>query len=275
MKCLIGIMQGRLLPPISGRIQAFPAERWKDEFSIARELNLDCIEFIFDGEDYFRYPLMSDDGIKEIKRLESENGVKILSVCGDYFMNFPLHRGNKTKTDNSISILQKLIERCSMLNVTEIVIPCVDKSKFRSLKEIERFETAVKECLPLAEKYNINITLETDLSPRNFLVLLQKFNSPMIKVNYDIGNSAALGYNPEEEINTYGKWITDVHIKDRILGGGTVPLGEGNANFHVVFEKLREIKFPGIFIFQSARKKEGEEKETIKEYIEFVKQYIH
>ena len=90
----IGIMQGMLLPPIQGRIQAFPAERWKEEFSIAKGLNLDCIEFIFDREDYFRHPLM-DDRIKEIRRLESESGVKVLSVCGDYFMNFSFHRGNK------------------------------------------------------------------------------------------------------------------------------------------------------------------------------------
>ena len=28
----IGIMQGRLVPPVKGRIQAFPSERWRDEF---------------------------------------------------------------------------------------------------------------------------------------------------------------------------------------------------------------------------------------------------
>ena len=48
----IGIMQGRLLPPVNNAIQAFPKENWQKEFPIASELNLDCIEFIFDGENY-------------------------------------------------------------------------------------------------------------------------------------------------------------------------------------------------------------------------------
>ena len=29
----ISIMQGRLVPPIDGRIQTFPRERWRDEFA--------------------------------------------------------------------------------------------------------------------------------------------------------------------------------------------------------------------------------------------------
>ena len=49
-------------------------------------------------------------------------------------------------------------------------------------------------------------------------------------INYDIGNSACLGYDPEEEINNYGDRIYNVHIKDRLLHGSTVPLGSGNAD---------------------------------------------
>ena len=41
-------------------------------------------------------------------------------------------------------------------------------------------------------------------------------------VNYDTGNSAALGYDPDEEFKSYGHKITDLHIKDRLLGTGPV-----------------------------------------------------
>ena len=44
-------MQGRLLPKYKGRYQAHPFGYWQDEFPIASELGLDCIEFIFD---YYR-----------------------------------------------------------------------------------------------------------------------------------------------------------------------------------------------------------------------------
>ena len=45
-------MQGRLLPKYKRRYQAFPKNSWKDEFKIAKQLELDLIEFIFDFEDY-------------------------------------------------------------------------------------------------------------------------------------------------------------------------------------------------------------------------------
>ena len=47
----IGVMQGRLLPKYQGRYQAHPVGYWQDEFIAAREVGLDCIEFILDYND--------------------------------------------------------------------------------------------------------------------------------------------------------------------------------------------------------------------------------
>ena len=38
----------------------------------------------------------------------------------------------------------------------------------------------------------------------------------MIKVNYDSGNSASLGYDPTDEFAAYGERVGSVHIKDRV-----------------------------------------------------------
>ena len=272
-KNLIGIMQGRLLTPINNRIQAFPVERWHEEFLIAKELGLDCIEFIFEGEDFRKHPLMRKEGIDTIKKTETETGVRVLSVCADYFMDFPLHKGDQI--GKNISVLKELISNSSLLGVRDIIIPCVDHSRISNPEEMTQFESSLNRCIPLAEKYSINITLEADLPPEDFLSLLNRFKSHCIKVNYDMGNSAFLGYNPGKEIDAYGRWITDVHIKDRVYKGGTVPLGNGNVDFQVVFNKLREMNFSGIYIFQSARKETGREKETIKEYMKFIEQYLN
>jgi len=37
---LLGIMQGRLVPPVEGRFQAFPRDRWTAEFPRAAEAGL-------------------------------------------------------------------------------------------------------------------------------------------------------------------------------------------------------------------------------------------
>ena len=54
----IGVMQGRLLPKYKGRYQAHPLGYWQDEFYIAKDLGLDCIEFILDYENAELNPLM-------------------------------------------------------------------------------------------------------------------------------------------------------------------------------------------------------------------------
>jgi hypothetical protein len=45
---LIDIMQGRLLPKYQKRYQVHPVRYWQKEFSIAKEIGLNYIEFIFD-----------------------------------------------------------------------------------------------------------------------------------------------------------------------------------------------------------------------------------
>ncbi len=45
----VGIMQGRLSPPVGGRIQSFPVQTWADEFPRAREAGLASIECIYEG----------------------------------------------------------------------------------------------------------------------------------------------------------------------------------------------------------------------------------
>jgi len=45
----IGIMQGRLGPPVEGRFQSFPRAHWAEEFPRAAEAGLGAIEWIYDS----------------------------------------------------------------------------------------------------------------------------------------------------------------------------------------------------------------------------------
>ncbi len=63
----IGIMQGRLVPPTDNRIQCFPRERWADEFALASQAGLDCIEWIYDLYGADVNPLATDAGVEKLK----------------------------------------------------------------------------------------------------------------------------------------------------------------------------------------------------------------
>jgi L-ribulose-5-phosphate 3-epimerase UlaE len=253
----IGIMQGRLLPKFMNRYQAHPMGYWEKEFIIAKEIGISYVEFILDHNDYEVNPLMSDLGIIEIEKIIQKTGVGVRSVCADLFMEAPLHSENNSISNTSKEILLKLIENSAKLGITDIVIPCVDQSTLKGESDQNRLIENLSESIELATKLNINLALETDLAPIPFLDLLNKLDSDVIKVNYDIGNSASLGFDIFEEFKLYGNRISDIHIKDRELGGGSVVLGAGNANFKSFFEVFSTLNFKGPIVMQVYRDDEG------------------
>ena len=119
------------------------------------------------------------------------------------------------------------------------------------------------------------ISLEADLPPKELLLLVERFHHPFLKITYDSGNSSSLGYDSYEEITTYGKYLSNVHIKDRVFKGTTVSLGKGDADFGKLFRGLKEQGYQGSFTLQAAREEDNKEQETITSYIEFIKRYIN
>jgi L-ribulose-5-phosphate 3-epimerase len=272
VKNLIGIMQGRLLPKYQGRYQAHPVQYWQNEFSIARQIGLDCIEFILDYNEVEHNPLVRDGGISEIKRTINETDVQVKTICADYFMEQPLHSSDNEVAEQSLSVLRKLLVSAEQLGVTDIVIPCVDQSSLNEEKSKRRFFSVIQSVMEDVENKGINLSLEMDLPPKPFKNLLDKFQSKNITVNYDIGNSASLGFDPVAELDSYGYLISDIHIKDRVLGGGSVVLGQGDADFDRFFDKLTEFDYSGPFIMQAYRDDEGIS--VFKKQLDWISQYL-
>lgn len=276
----LGIIQGRLLPPVKNRIQAFPAEHWREEFSLCRQLGIACLEWIFEHETAEMNPLSSDPGIQEMLRVQEQYGVLISSVLADYFMVKRLFGKDKMEVKEAVDTLNFLIVQCHKCHIPIVEIPFVDSSALRTAQDREDVVHNLKEPLKYAQRYGIQLSLETSLTPREFKEFICVFASPFVKVNYDMGNSASLGYDPKEEIGLLGEYIANVHIKDRIKCGGTVPLGSGNTDFRAVFKALKDINYAGDFMLQGARQDlKGSEapkdiKETINAYISFVRPFL-
>jgi L-ribulose-5-phosphate 3-epimerase len=253
-----GIMQGRLLPKYKGRYQAFPINTWEKEFKLASMLNLSSIEFILDYHEFENNPLMSKAGLTRIKQAVSESAVDVKSVCADYFMDNTFHSNEIIQNQQSKLVLSRLIDNCSLIGVTDIVIPCVDQASLNTHEKKDLFCENIQEATKQANELNINIALELDLKPPEVLELLGKIGSKSVTINYDLGNSASQGYDVEEEFSVYGKYITDIHIKDRVFRGGPVVLGKGNVDFKNFFISLKKYNVtPNLFIFQAFRDDEG------------------
>lgn len=254
----VGIMHGRLLPPFEGRFQTFPAERWRDEFAYAGKAGLASIEWIYETYHEAENPLSSDAGIAEIHRLSAESGVKVRSICADYYMQALLVSDGKVEKKQAAH-LHWLLERAALLGAIYVILPFVDQSAIRTQDDRRALGELLADVLPHAARLGVEIHLETDFPPEVFAALLTEFAHPSLKANYDIGNSASLGFDPEVELKILRPWLGSVHVKDRVLGGGTVPLGTGNAKLETCFRLIVEAGYNRPFIMQVARGIEGDE----------------
>jgi len=163
------------------------------------------------------------------------------------------------------------------LDIKILEIPLVDSSSLKNKDNENQLIVNLQEVIPFAENYNVALTLETDLPPQTFKEFLLRFDNPNVKANYDTGNSASLGYNVVEELLTLGSWIKNIHIKDRLYRGPTVPLGTGDADFDSFFTTLSQINYSGDLIIQGASEPKDSRinpEETCSKYYEFIKQYV-
>ena len=275
---ILGIVQGRLSPPVDNQIQAFPLDHWKGEFSLYNQLGLSYFDWLFKYETVSKNPLSSDKGIEEIKDLCKEHNVWINAVLSDYFMVKKLF--GKEDVREAIKTLYFLIDQCSKCGISKIVIPFVDNASINAKEDKKQIVKNLAGPIEYANKKNIDILIESSLNPNELRDFITSFEPLKIKINYDMGNSTGLGYNPKEEINMTGEFFGSVHIKDKIKGGGTVPLGTGDVDFKTVFNELNKIGYNDKFILETARQdlEDSEIKkdrtETIKNYISFLKPYL-
>ena len=251
----IGFIQGRLSPIVNGQIQAFPWNFWMDEFSIAKDNDFKIIEWTLDQHQLYKNPIMTYEGRKLIKNLSNKYGISILSLTGDCFMQSPFFKVGKTLFKNLIQDLKNIIISCADLGLKFIVFPLVDNGRLENKKQ----ENLLKEGLALVDdlllKNKIKIIFESDFSPNKLKSFIYDFSPNNYGINYDIGNSAAFGYSYRDEFSAYGERILNVHIKDRLLDGGTVPLGQGNADIPAVIRSLNSSGYSGNYILQTAREK--------------------
>jgi hexulose-6-phosphate isomerase len=255
----IGIIQGRLLPPEGDRLQSFPAGRWLDEFALAASVPLDSIEWIYEVHGAAENPIATAGGIEQLETLTNGYGVAVRSVCADYFMDRPFVRVTESERDDSEEVLVWLLGQCGRRQIERVVLPFVDRARITDAGDRQVVGELLSRLLRVLDRTGVELHLETDLPPREFAELLAGCDHAKIRVNYDTGNSASLGYWPREEFAAYGRRIGSVHIKDRIRGGGTVPLGAGDTDFTAVFDELRRIRYDGDFILQAARGESGNE----------------
>jgi|LakMenEpi03Aug12_release.lakeMendotaPanAssembly.Ray.scaffolds.fasta_scaffold487808_2 L-ribulose-5-phosphate 3-epimerase len=271
----LGVMQGRLSPPYKNLIQHYPLKNWKNEFKIAKQIRLKHIEWIFEYSNFKKNIIFNNKKIIELKKIIKKYGVKINVLIMDYFIISKFFNEKNKIIKQNLKIFKKIVKNCHSVGIRIIEIPLVDNASILKMKCKKEVIKNLKKIIMIAEMYKIKISIESDLPPGEFKNFIEVFLPKKIYINYDIGNSASLGYDHQDEIRLLGKYFINVHIKDRILFGKTVELGHGNSNFLSIFQSLKKIKYNGLYTIQGARlDNKYHYIDTIKFYIKFIKNIL-
>src|SRR3989344_6085575 len=257
----IGVIQGRLTPSNGRGIQFFPhgSGEWEREFELAPAAGIAHIQWVCEPDSL----LFTKEGQEAVRAVTERTGVTV--------RNMDLHE-LLTKADISEhpdELFEKICAGLAAVSGGTVELPMMEASSLLVPDAYERRVSALRRFVAIAKRHGTPVAIETDLGPPKLVELVDLI--PDITVAYDVGNSAGMGYDMEEELAAYGTHISNVHIKDKPVGGATVPLGTGSVNFPLLFSLLHEMHYTGAVTLQVARGEDGKEVETIKRYVGFIK----
>ena len=251
----IGIMQGRLSPPLADNPQYFPEDHWQREFSLAREVGFDAIEWLFDAGSGEDNPVMSPAGRPMIRDVAQAHGVSLSSICGDYFKleEHSLASGDTDLRSRNAAVLSRLLEAASDLGIECILVTFLEGSTLPTNEARVLAEAGLEGPLERASGLGVTIAMETDLPAAVLAPWLRGIGHRSLGVYYDLGNAVAAGYDPSQEIPLLAPWIRGVHVKDRTFDGPNVPLGTGSVDFAACFGRMREADYKGALVLETVR----------------------
>jgi hexulose-6-phosphate isomerase len=269
---IIGSIQGRLLPPVNGRIQAFPGRAWEQEFSLLQGVGCGAIELTIDRDSWDEHPVNSAAGRNRLSELSREFDIALTGICCDIFMELPLLSPDDEIAGRAKSILRDLIRHAAAADLGFIELPFMGDNSLQAPNAFARFEAVLADALPAAAESGVDILLETNLDPNALNDLFAKFAHPRLGLNYDTGNSTWFGFDPVAEFEAYHQHIRNVHIKDCTRADYSVPLGTGETQFDTIFKLLKRYGYTGDFILQAAR--QVDDVAAARDYLQFTARLV-
>lgn len=249
----IGIMQGRLVPSPSGKMQAFPLGSWEEEFVLAGHLGFNAIEWLLDAETDVHNPLWETQGRERIRQIMREHRLIISSVCADYMQKAPLSILDRAMRYTRAMKLKAVMKATNQVGARCLLIPCFENNLEPDSPHAQALCEALLFVLETAQELGVVVGLEMDWPAAEQLRLISRVGHPALGIYYDLGNATSLGYSPSEDLLMIGSRLVGVHIKDQKVGGNSVFLGQGDTDFSGALKTLIKIGYEGSFILETPR----------------------
>lgn len=188
-------------------------------------------------------PLSSRAAQEELLAASQQTGIPIVSTYLDVLHDECLG----ASTDASQRVIEG-IRITKALNAKILMTVFFGKCELKTHGQTEKAVEAFRELAPAAADEGIVIGLESLLTAKQSLFVLEEVNSPSLKVYYDVGNAAnMIGTDPASELRIFGSdQLCQVHFKDKGF------LGDGKVDMRSVYDALAEIGYEGYGVLETA-----------------------
>jgi L-ribulose-5-phosphate 3-epimerase len=241
--------------PIGLYEKALPASMcWEERLTAAGRAGYDFVEISIDESDERLSRLdWSVDERAEMRRAISNSGIPIMTMCLSGHRKYPLGRHDPVIRKQGQDLLRKAIEFAGDVGLRVVQVMAYDVFYETSDAETgKNFVDGLELGTRWAGQTGVMLGLENLDTPfvdsiRKGLAIIREIDSPWLRLYPDIGNLAAAGYFPPEEVLLAKGQMIGAHVKDampKVIRG--IPFGEGIVPFRETFRALVQIGFWGL-----------------------------
>jgi L-ribulose-5-phosphate 3-epimerase len=240
--------------PVGLYEKALPADlSWEERLRTAAEAGYDFIDISIDETDCrlarLDWPASQRAALRQAI---ANTGVPILTMCLSAHRKYPLGSRSPEIRRQGLDILHKAIQFAGDIGVRIIQVMGYDVFYEPSDDQTKMLFTQImQQGVRWASQAGVMLGLENVDNPfleslGKGLRLVQELNSPWFRLYPDMGNLAAAGYHPPQELSLAAGHVVAIHVKDALPGIiRGVPFEEGIVPFVETFQALARIGFWG------------------------------
>ena len=241
--------------PVGLYEKALPPEMsWEERLATAGQAGYDFIDISIDESDERLSRLDWTASERAALRQDIANtGVQISTMCLSAHRKYPLGSHDPQIRMQGLEILYKAIEFGVDIGLRVVQVMAYDVFYEVSDQETRaNFMEGLELGTRMAAQAGMMLGLENLDTPfvenaSQGLAVIDEINSPWLRLYLDMGNLAAAGYSPPDEIRLTKDKLLGIHVKDaapKIIRG--IPFGEGIVPFRETFRALADIDFWGM-----------------------------
>ena len=226
---------------------------WQACLRAAVQLGYDYVELSIDESDERRGRLTwPPSARRELGRAIEDTGIPVLSMALSGHRRYPLGSRNPAVRQEGLDMLIRAVDLAADVGIQTIQIPAYDVFYEPPASAGKaRFIAAARQGAAHAAQAGVMLGLENMDTPfadsvGDALAIVREIGSPWFRLYPDMGNLAAMGHNPAEELHAAVGYLVGVHVKDTRPGEfRRVPFGQGMVDFDAAFRQLAADDYAG------------------------------